>query len=269
MAHEVDALTSLLAQRIPPGPAYKDLVTEIWARGYEVYLVGGTVRDVLGGYPSHDVDLVTSMPLRHARGLLRAMYRSEPSIDGENGFVRLGGAPGGGVPFIDLKMFSQQNPGTPDAIFGSEFAADVAHRDFACNAIYYDPVNEALIDPTGRGIRDAESRTLSVVCDRKRRSAFHLARIVVRFFKFTSRGFSVDGNAADEIRRSFIPCFTALTPMNLVSYMRAQVLGKAPKTAHADELERFRLAMVDFGQAQLWEVHIAPLVEEILDDSTE
>jgi Poly A polymerase head domain len=60
---EVEAFKSLLNQHTPPGPKYFELVTEMWARGFETFVVGGTVRDVIAGQDSKDVDLITTMPL--------------------------------------------------------------------------------------------------------------------------------------------------------------------------------------------------------------
>src|SRR5262249_28389701 len=37
---------SLLCGAIPPGPTALDLAREIWNRGFETFVVGGTVRDV-------------------------------------------------------------------------------------------------------------------------------------------------------------------------------------------------------------------------------
>ncbi|MGA3097999.1 MAG: hypothetical protein ABSF25_16210 [Bryobacteraceae bacterium] len=71
-AEETEKLQKLLRRRIPPGPSYLEVIDEIWNRGFEVFLVGGTVRDVLGGGEAHDVDLVTSLPLRHSIPLLKA-----------------------------------------------------------------------------------------------------------------------------------------------------------------------------------------------------
>jgi hypothetical protein len=59
---ERDALLSMLNRHIPPGPTYLELIEEIWNRGHEVFLVGGTVCDVIAGLKTQDVDLVTSIP---------------------------------------------------------------------------------------------------------------------------------------------------------------------------------------------------------------
>ena len=74
----------------PPGPIYLELIEEVWNRGHEIFLVGGTVRDVVAGLRSQDVDLVTSLPLDRAEPLLASMYRHEPSINRERGLVRIG-----------------------------------------------------------------------------------------------------------------------------------------------------------------------------------
>ena len=94
LAAESQELKALLDQTTPPGPRYIDLVTEIWSRGYEVFVVGGTVRDVISRTPTKDVDLVTTMPLTKARPLVKSMYRQYgtlPKAALQNGHLRLGG----------------------------------------------------------------------------------------------------------------------------------------------------------------------------------
>lgn len=187
-AHEAQRVEELLAQRIPPGPQYAEFLTETWSRGFEIFAVGGTVRDIVARMPSNDVDIVTTMPLTRAMPLLRAMYRGNPSICSRNGFVRLGGTPASGDGFIDVKMFVEHDPGTPSVVFGASFTNDIAYRDFTCNAVYYDFVNQVFIDPSGTGLADAEARVLRLVGDPSRRSPFHHAQVSMRFFKFLAKG---------------------------------------------------------------------------------
>lgn len=160
-SREQRAFQEILSQRTPPGPQYSDLIYEIWARGFEIFLVGGTVRDVLANHPTKDVDLVTTLPLAHALPLITSMYRYPDRLDGTAarfGHVRVGGRPKTADPFIDLCVFKHSQIGTDHAILGATFDRDVGYRDFACNSVYYDPINDVLIDPTGRGISDAEHR---------------------------------------------------------------------------------------------------------------
>lgn len=72
-----DRLRALLGRQIPPGPSYMDLIEEIWGRGFEVFLVGGTVRDAIANEESHDIDLVTTMPLKRITQFTKSMYRTQ------------------------------------------------------------------------------------------------------------------------------------------------------------------------------------------------
>lgn len=262
---ELNEFNRILSQRIPPGPQYIELITEIWNRGYEIFLVGGTVRDVIAGTHTNDVDLVTSMPLTRAMALLESMYRRKPSVSIENGFVRLGGVPGSGDPFIDLRMFTHHEPGTPNARFGSRFDLDLRHRDFACNAVYYDPINEALIDPSGIGIKDAEQKNLCIVCDIARRAPFHLAQIFIRFYKFVNRGFTAPDNTVQRIHAEFRAAFPAMHKSLRIRYIKTQILSKLPKVEHEEALNGFRDRMIEYGDKNAWDQYIEPIKAEILE----
>lgn len=261
---EIERFESLLRRIIPPGPSYLDLIEEVWSRGFEVFLVGGTVRDVLAGESTQDVDLVTTMPLKSAENLLRGMYRTDPEIRENNGYVRIGGTPASHDPFIDLKMFSTFSTGDNTSLFGADFARDVAHRDFSCNAIYYEPKNKALIDPTGEGISNAQTKVLHLVCDPLLRRPVNLAQIVIRFFKFLSRDFTATEETCASIRTQFIPSFSSMTTMIRINYIRTQILSKCPKSSHVEKLEHFKTQFEKFGSDDIWQEYVEPYTMEIL-----
>jgi len=263
-AAEQSSFGALLSRRIPPGPKYVDLITEVWSRGFEIFVVGGTVRDVLAGKETHDVDLVTTMPLNRAAALLKSMYRHEPQISEKNGYVRLGGRPKWNDPFIDLKMFSLVVPGTDSAVFGADFGRDIGHRDFSCNAIYYDPINAALIDPCGRGITDATEKRLHLVCDARLRGAVQRAQIVIRFVKFMTRGFEPSTETTQAIRVNFMPDLAAMDGGERLRYVRAQVINKCPPDEREQSLAHFRDTMVAFGAEAQWVEYFEPLREDFL-----
>lgn len=263
LQHERDALLALLSRHIPPGPTYLELIEEIWNRGYEIFLVGGTVRDVIAGLKSQDVDLVTSIPLDRAVPLLTSMYRHEPSINRERGFVRLGGTPASGDPFIDLKAMIHSDPGTPNAVFSDSLEQDLKHRDFACNAVYYDPINEIFIDPSGCGVEGAETKLLHLVCD-PTRPPFYRAQICVRFFKFAVRGFGFTESTSASIRELFLPSLPAMPRSALAGYLRAQLLSKTPEEQHEQVLNGLHESMTSFGADAIWHDHFEPLIPRIL-----
>jgi hypothetical protein len=264
--HEREKLQRLLEQRIPPGPRYIDLVEEIWNRGYEIFLVGGTVRDIVCGGESHDIDLVTSMPLRHAVSVLTRMFRSNPSIDEENGFVRLGGPLKDGAPFIDLKSFVFRQPGSSEAIFAGNIERDIKHRDFACNAIYYDPINDVLLDPSGAGLRTAEAKELAIVFDPEVRPPYFRATIAIRFIKFRTRGFTYSDTTAAEIRSTYLPELSAMKNSNILSFVRRQVLGKTPRELRAQVIHQMGEVFEELGAGELWRTRVAPILEGTLEE---
>jgi Poly A polymerase head domain len=264
---ETETFKRLLSQTIPPGFQYIRLLREIWSRGHEVFVVGGTVRDVLAGHTTQDVDVVTTMPLVHLSPLLENMCRlpmSLPPKATRNGHLRLGGSPSSGDPFIDLCVFKHYLPGTTDALFGASFERDVGHRDFACNSVYYDPMNDALIDPTGIGVADADRHILSIVADPELRSHFHYGQIIIRFFKFLARGFTPSDTCAAQVRERLIPSLSAMTTSSRCAYIKIQVLSKYPISEHVSRLDALRQQFISFEAADIWDKFVEPYRERVL-----
>jgi hypothetical protein len=254
---------SLLRQPMPPGPSAHALALEIWNRGFEIYLVGGTVRDVIAGQESKDIDFVTTMPLPRVQALVSKIYGYKPTARESRGFIRIGGTPASGDPFIDLKVFSDCLPGTEGAAFGSSFERDVAFRDFACNAVYFDPINEVLIDPTGNGISDSISKTLTLVCSSS--DILQHGQIFIRFFKFRDRGYSANQETIERINGTYAAGMHGMHRAVKVQYIRAQILNKCQKEGDGMQaIERIRALMYAHGAGPVWEDLIAPLAPQLL-----
>lgn len=260
---ETAKLHQLLRRRVPPGPSYFEVIEEIWHRGHETFLVGGTVRDVIAGGEAKDVDLVTSMPIERAAPMLARMFRGQPSIDSHNGFVGLGGRSRDGDN-IDLKSFVFKEPGTEHAVFAGDFDRDVRHRDFACNAIYYDPINNAFIDPRGCGVKNAEERELVVVADPALRTPFHRATVVIRLAKFRVRGFTLTEETVEVIQSDFLPDLRVLRPGDIISYLRRQLLNKFPEEEHQQLVSSFGAALREIGGEEIWEQRFLPVLPRLL-----
>ena len=62
-ADELSSIRRLMARTIPPGFTYYEFAREVWLRGYEIFLIGGTLRDVLTGTLPKDADFITTMPM--------------------------------------------------------------------------------------------------------------------------------------------------------------------------------------------------------------
>lgn len=119
----------------------------------KIYLVGGAVRDLLGGRSPHDFDFILPAGVRViplARSIAKSLQADFYPLDSERDTGRVILTQGAGERlFLD---FAAQR--------GEDIAADLRLRDFTINAIAIDlDYPEQIIDPLG-GARDIFSKTL-------------------------------------------------------------------------------------------------------------
>ena len=146
----------------------RDIITTLaeafHAQHKQLYMVGGTVRDVLlHREQSNDADLATDA---HPDEIKRLVAPTQPSavvLVGERfGTVRLHY----GSDIIEITTFRTEryNPESrkPEVCFGTSLADDLLRRDFTINALASDPLNGNIIDLFG-GRQDLENHILRAV----------------------------------------------------------------------------------------------------------
>jgi hypothetical protein len=264
---EVNTLDSLLQSTFPSGRSYFEVAEEIWKRGYEIFLVGGTVRDVLAGLKPNDIDFITTMPLKTLINVVEAVCRfsrkqaTESAL--KHGHIRLGGTPGSTDPFADISVFKFNSTGTTNTIFGADFQRDMIHRDFTCNAIYYDPLNKTLIDPSGTGVIDTKNLLLRPVFEINTRPKHEFAKIVIRTFKFTSRGYKVETEYREHIVENCAVILQSLNQYDRLNYIRTQLLSKHPREKHDAIIAAYKAEFVQFGLTDVWDALVDPILLQI------
>jgi hypothetical protein len=260
LSHEAAAFEAAMAFMTPPGLRYADMAEAVCARGFELLVVGGAVRDVIAGTRPHDLDVVTAMPLARAKPLFEQMYQLTISHHAVNGFLRIGTPENFRGKFIDVKAIIHDEQGDESAIFGCNLLNDFKQRDFACNALYYEPYNKVLLDPSSRGIADALDRRLTLVYEPEGRPPKQLAQIGIRFLKFLLRG--LDGDTIiDRIRTEFLPKLYSMTPREIGAYVQRQILGKLDPRERDDALAKLENKMRDIACDQLWAELVAPAIQ--------
>lgn len=118
--------------------------------GFELFLVGGVVRDGLLDRPiGADLDFATNAPPDETRRLL-ASLRARPYDLGAR-FGTIGGTLAGLRIEITTYRAETYQPGSrkPEVAFHGSLPDDLARRDFTINAIAFDPLLEELHDPFG------------------------------------------------------------------------------------------------------------------------
>lgn len=121
--------------------------------GYDAYLVGGAVRDLIIGRHPKDFDIVTSAE----PSSIKRIFRNSRVIGKRFRLVHI---------FYPDKIFEVSTfRSIKEGSVGNKFGTmdeDVLRRDFTINSLYYDPEKEQIIDYTG-GVRDMQAKRLTPV----------------------------------------------------------------------------------------------------------
>jgi poly(A) polymerase/tRNA nucleotidyltransferase (CCA-adding enzyme) len=140
--------------------------------GFEAFLVGGCVRDMLMGRKPNDFDITTNASPEQIIPLFpKTFYENEY---GTVGVVTCGeelGIPCGDETLKVIEITPYRLEGTysdnrhPDNVsWGKEIYDDLKRRDFTVNAIAYNPINNDLVDPY-KGQEDIENKLIRAVGD--------------------------------------------------------------------------------------------------------
>lgn len=142
----------------PPASALKVLAT-LGEAGHEGWLVGGCVRDAILGRPVNDWDVATDARPE----VVLTLFRKAIPTGLQHGTVTVveGGDP---IEVTTYRVEGEYTDGRrPDQVaFTADLTADLARRDFTINAMAYNPLLQAIVDPfDGQG--DLERRTIRAV----------------------------------------------------------------------------------------------------------
>jgi tRNA nucleotidyltransferase/poly(A) polymerase len=170
------------------------IVERLQAHGWEAYLVGGVVRDLLLGRTPADLDIVTAAP----PDAVAALFERTVPVGAEFGVVAvlLDGRP------FQVATFRREGPyldgRRPAFVEPADAAADALRRDFTINALLYDPVSQAIIDHVG-GREDLERRCIRTVGDPIARFGEDRLRMLRAVRLAAELGFAIDPPTLDAI----------------------------------------------------------------------
>ncbi|MDO4641193.1 MAG: polynucleotide adenylyltransferase PcnB [Neisseria sp.] len=141
--------------------AAEKVVERLHQAGYEAYVVGGAVRDLLLGVEPKDFDVATNATPEE----VRKVFRRSRIIGRRFRIVHVMVGP----ETIEVTTFrggqsAQQNEHgriMKDNTYGS-IEEDAMRRDFTCNALYFDPIRREIID-FHHGVEDVRAKRLVMI----------------------------------------------------------------------------------------------------------
>ena len=195
-----------------------EVVRTLKAAGYEAYIVGGAVRDLLLGLTPKDFDVATNATPEQVKGLFRRAF----IIGRRFRIVHVIHGRGREHEVIEVSTFrAHLDNAAAEQVSGNERTSkgelagmkhavdasgrvlrdnvwgpieeDAARRDFSVNAMYYDPETQIVVD-YHNGIADAKSLTLRMIGDaatRYREDPVRLIRAVRFSAKLSKLGFTL------------------------------------------------------------------------------
>lgn len=197
----------------------RNVVTTLQGAGYEAYVVGGAVRDLLLGLRPKDFDVATNATPEQVKSLFRRAF----IIGRRFRIVHVVYGRGREHEVIEVSTFRAYMDSTgAEQVAGNERTSkgelagmkhavdasgrvlrdnvwgpqeeDAARRDFTINAMYYDPASQIVVD-YHNGIKDAKKLTLRMIGDpvtRYREDPVRIIRAIRFSAKLAALGFSLE-----------------------------------------------------------------------------
>ncbi|MCZ8292339.1 MAG: polynucleotide adenylyltransferase PcnB [Hylemonella sp.] len=206
-----------------------DVVHTLQDAGFEAYIVGGAVRDLLVGLRPKDFDVATDATPEQVKGLFRRAF----IIGRRFRIVHVVYGRGREHEVIEVSTFrAYMDNAAAEQVAGNERTSkselagmkhavdstgrvlrdnvwgpqdeDATRRDFTINAMYYDPETQVVVDYHG-GLKDAKKRVLRMIGDpvaRYREDPVRIIRAVRFAAKLSPLGFKLDAKTAKPLIQS-------------------------------------------------------------------
>lgn len=152
---------SALDQALLPGPKLAALTAAFGEAGYELYLVGGSVRDAILGRLTSDLDYTTSARPDEIERLVRRFTGAVWDVGRAFGTIACRVTEDDGTSWVVEITTFRADAYDPDSRkpiveFGDHLGGDLIRRDFTMNAMALDVRTGELLDPFG-GLADIDA----------------------------------------------------------------------------------------------------------------
>jgi poly(A) polymerase len=217
--------------------------------GYQALWAGGCVRDQLLGRMPKDYDVATNATPAQIRELFGR--RHTLAIGAAFGVVAvLGPKHVGMVEVTTFRRDAEYSDGRhPDAVIFSTAEEDAQRRDFTINGLFYDPLEDRVIDYVD-GLADLERRVVRAIGDPRARFGEDKLRMV-RAVRFAAGfDFAIDEPtlaAIDEMAETI----SVVSPERVAQEMRKMLVDRS-RAGAVELLRRTRLLAALLPELQAW-----------------
>ena len=242
-------------------PAARTVTRKLQEAGFNAFIVGGAVRDLLLGITPKDFDVATNATPEQVKPLFRRAYVIGRRFRLVHVHV--------GNEVVEVSTFRAAQTGDEttdehgrllsDNVYGSQ-AEDALRRDFTINALYFDPATDTIWDYVG-GVVDIRVRRLRLIgppVTRYREDPVRMLRAVRLAAKL---GLAIDSRTEEPIAR-LAPLMANVPPARLFDEMQKLLLS-----GHAvDTLRSLRAHGLAHGLLPLLDVILEqPLGQKFID----
>jgi poly(A) polymerase len=245
----------------------RNVLSTLQGAGFEAYIVGGAVRDLMVGLAPKDFDVATNATPEQVKGLFRRAF----IIGRRFRIVHVVYGRGREHEVIEVSTFrAYMDNAAAEAVAGNERTSknelagmkhavdasgrvlrdnvwgpqeeDAVRRDFTINAMYYDPQTQIVVD-YHNGIDDAKKRVIRMIGDPATRYREDPVRIIraVRFAaKLSGLGFKLEPKTAAPLVKS--QALLAEVPQSRLFDEMLKLLQTGHALASIDQLKLLGLA---------------------------
>ena len=194
---------SLPREGVSPGAA--KVCAVLRDAGFQAYVVGGAVRDLLLGFRPKDFDVATDARPEQIKPLFRRAlvigrrFRLVHVMLGQETVEVSTFRADSSEAANEHSRVDEHGRVLRDNVFGSQ-EEDARRRDFTVNALYYDPATEEVVDYHG-GMADLKKRTLRVIGDAETRFREDPVRMLRAVRLAAKLGLTIDSVTRAPIRK--------------------------------------------------------------------
>ena len=257
------------------------VVKTLQEAGFEAYIVGGAVRDLLVGLRPKDFDVATNATPEQVKSLFRRAFiigrrfrlvhvvfgrgREHETIEVSTFRAYLdrsaaeqvaGNEKPSRQQLVDkTHVVDSEGRVLRDNVWGPQIE-DAARRDFSINAMYYDPQTQIVVDYHG-GLADSRARVIRMIGDPELRYREDPVRII-RAVRFAAKlGFALERGTEKPVRA--MSALLANVPISRLFDEMVKLMQTGHALASIEQLRKFGLVGKGGGVFPVLDAALAPV----------